>query len=94
MYVRVHCSVNELSKFHLLISAPVSFSIKPKEISTPTVLKPVIALEHSSDEEQIQSNINKVVKNVYHSTYLLNMTIGAMYPDIAAKNILTHRHIQ
>lgn len=38
--------------------APVSFSIKPKDDTTPATLKPALPLEHSSDEET-QPNSNK-----------------------------------
>ncbi|XP_031625740.1 protein suppressor of white apricot isoform X2 [Contarinia nasturtii] len=38
--------------------APVSFSIKSKEYSTPATLKPALTLEHSSDEEPQQSPSN------------------------------------
>lgn len=37
--------------FFILFTAPVSFSIKPKEDPIPTTFKPALPLEHSSDEE-------------------------------------------
>lgn len=39
-------------------SAPVSFSIKPKEDAASTSLKPALPLEHSSDEEVSRANSN------------------------------------
>lgn len=44
------------SKLLFLFSLdPVSFSIKSKEDTTPTSLKPALPIEHSSDEENVSN---------------------------------------
>lgn len=47
-------------EFNFFLLDPVSFSIKPKDDTPSTSLKPALPIEHSSDEEiEVESN-NKV----------------------------------
>ncbi|XP_055305495.1 protein suppressor of white apricot [Sitodiplosis mosellana] len=72
--VSVHSNPVQDKQEHIKSVAPVSFSIKSREESTTTTLKPTINLEHSSDEESetqpSQSNSNSSPhlpnKNIQH----------------------------
>lgn len=70
------------------MTGPVSFTIKPKEDSTTIVaLKPVLPLEHSSDEDDDQKTKNGENKTSNHNQYSLTQDLP-LPPDFQQHNNL------